>query len=279
MMKAHSTHSFSPIRSVAATIGSSPGGGGGAGCGSGLGAGCLAALSAGRCDVAGLPMNDSSCSATLAPLGDQAVLATFPDEASALHFAVAARSADLPGRLDVMPAYASVAVFFDPVRTCYADAESALRRLLGTPVPSGAEGRLHEIPCCYALGPDLERVAAHTGSTVADAVRWHAGVEYTVYAIGFCPGFPYLGYLPPELCGVPRLPSPRLRVPPGSIGLTGRQTGIYPLERPGGWNLIGRTPLTLVDVADGYFPLRAGDRVRFRPIDEPEYERLRGKRL
>src|SRR5207244_10203223 len=94
-----------------------------------------------------------------------------------------------------------------------------------------------------------------------DVIRLHTATPYTVYAIGFVPGFPYLGYLPPELCGVGRLPSPRVRVEPGSVGLTGRQTGIYPLARPGGWNLIGRTPLTVVDVADGFFPLRVGDAV------------------
>src|SRR5205814_8366661 len=127
--------------------------------------------------------------------------------------------------------------------------------------------------------PDLARVADHAGLPPAEVIRLHAGAEYTVYAVGFCPGFPYLGYLPERLCGVPRLPSPRLRVEPGSVGLTGRQTGIYPLERPGGWNLIGLTPLELVHVEDGYFPLRAGDRVRFEPIDRMEFERLRGRRL
>src|SRR5205807_4427751 len=100
-----------------------------------------------------------------------------------------------------------------------------------------------------------------------------------VYAIGFCPGFPYLGYLPASLSDVPRLPVPRLRVEAGSVGLTGRQTGIYTEARPGGWNLIGRTPLQLVDVADGYFPLRTGDRVRFTRIDEAEFRRLLGQRL
>src|SRR5205814_3381261 len=113
----------------------------------------------------------------------------------------------------------------------------------------------------------------------AEVVRLHAGTEYTVYAIGFCPGFPYLGYLPAALAGVPRLATPRLRVEPGSVGLTGRQTGIYTEARPGGWNLIGRTPLELVNVADGYFPLRTGDRVRFIRIDEAEFRRLQGRRL
>jgi inhibitor of KinA len=129
------------------------------------------------------------------------------------------------------------------------------------------------------MGPDLARVAERTGLTADEVVRLHTGAEYTVYAIGFCPGFPYLGYLPGQLCGVPRLATPRLRVEPGSVGLTGRQTGVYPLERPGGWNLVGRTPLVLVDVAEGYFPIRSGDRVRFERIDRAEFERRRGERL
>jgi inhibitor of KinA len=125
----------------------------------------------------------------------------------------------------------------------------------------------------------MARVTEHTGRGAEEVIRLHTTTEYTVYAIGFCPGFPYLGYLPAPLCAVPRLPSPRLRVEVGSVGVTGRQTGIYTEPRPGGWNLIGRTPLALVDVADGYFPLRTGDRVRFERIDEAEYRRLEGERL
>jgi inhibitor of KinA len=129
------------------------------------------------------------------------------------------------------------------------------------------------------MAPDLPRVCEHSGLAADEVIRLHTGTEYTVYAIGFVPGFPYLGYLPPELCGVGRLPSPRLKVEPGSVGLTGRQTGIYPLPRPGGWNLIGRTPLTIVDVADGVFPLRVGDRVKFERIDERRYREMEGVRL
>jgi inhibitor of KinA len=126
---------------------------------------------------------------------------------------------------------------------------------------------------------DLARVAEHTGLDPEEVIRRHAAAEYTVYAVGFCPGFPYLGYLPPALAGVPRLSAPRLRVEPGSVGLTGRQTGVYPLARPGGWNLIGRTPLVLADPADGYFPLCVGDRVRFRRIGAAEFRRRQGERL
>ena len=135
------------------------------------------------------------------------------------------------------------------------------------------------IPVCYEFQLDLPRVCEHTGLSPDEVIRLHTSLEYTVYAIGFVPGFPYLGYLPEELCGVPRLDSPRLKVEPGSVGLTGRQTGIYPLARPGGWNLIGRTPLTIVDVKDGFFPLRVGDRVRFERIDQQRYRELEGERL
>jgi inhibitor of KinA len=122
-------------------------------------------------------------------------------------------------------------------------------------------------------------VAGHLQLASEEIVSLHSAYEFRVYAIGFCPGFPYLGYLPPKLCGLPRLPSPRFALEPGSVGLTGRQTGIYPLVRPGGWHIIGRTPLELVNVADGYFPLQVGDRIRFRTIDRDEYESLKGKRL
>ena len=222
-----------------------------------------------------------STEGALLPLGDQAVLAYFADEAAALRFADAARREAPPWLIDVVPAYASVAVFFDPDRCDFRAAADHLRHLARQAGRSAAppEGRRHVIPCCYEMGPDLARVAGETGLATDDVIRLHAATEYVVYAIGFCPGFPYLGYLPAPLCGVPRLEAPRLRVDAGSVGLTGRQTGIYTEARPGGWNLIGRTPLALVDVADGYFPLRTGDRVRFEPIDEPEFHRLRGERL
>jgi inhibitor of KinA len=216
-----------------------------------------------------------------APLGDQAVLATFPAEAAALRFAAAVQAAALPGVIDIVPAYFTVAVFFDLGQTQYAKLVPSLQQLAKRKPARKAQNRprRHVIPCCYEHSPDLARIAEHTGLTTEEVTRLHTGEEYTVYAIGFCPGFPYLGYLPQALCGVPRLPSPRLRVEPGSVGLAGRQTGIYPLERPGGWNLLGRTPLLLVDVEDGYFPIRAGDIVKFQRIDVAEFEKLKGQRL
>jgi inhibitor of KinA len=217
----------------------------------------------------------------LVPLGDQGALAYFAVEADALRFAEAVRQANDPWLVDVVSAYASVAVYFDLLRTDFAAVKVRLEQIerAAEAKPPSPPGRLHEIPCCYDLGIDLPRVAEKTGLGADEVIRLHAGTEYVVYAIGFCPGFPYLGYLPPPLCGVPRLESPRLRVDAGSVGMTGRQTGIYTEPNPGGWNLIGRTPLELVHVADGYFPLRAGDRVRFVRVDEAEYQRRRGERL
>src|SRR5438105_6717377 len=135
----------------------------------------------------------------IVPLGDTAALAYLPDEAAAARFAAAARAGDVPGRLDVVQAYASVAVFFDSRLTTFGRTVEWLRGLDLTAAAPAAAGRLHVIPCCYDFGPDLGRVAEHTGLAPADVTARHAAAEYTVYAIGFCPGFPYLGYLPPEL--------------------------------------------------------------------------------
>jgi inhibitor of KinA len=215
------------------------------------------------------------------PLGDQAVLAYLADEATAWRFAAVVRQANHPWLVDVVQAYTSVAVFFDLTKIHYAEVLEELRQLQSSGASSAAlpEIRFHRIACCYDVQLDLARVAEHTGLPAEEVIRLHCQTEYTVYAIGFCPGFPYLGYLPSELSGVPRLAAPRVRVEAGSVGLTGRQTGIYTEVRPGGWNLIGRTPMQLVDVADGYFPLRTGDRVRFERIDRAQYRELLGERI
>jgi inhibitor of KinA len=215
------------------------------------------------------------------PLSDQAAMAYFPDEQSALLFAAAVRQANPAWLVDVVQAYKSVAVFFNLNRIPFAEASKQLKGLIAAePSQSpAAEVRQHRIPCCYELQLDLARVAKHVGLSAEEIIRLHSGTEYTVYAIGFCPGFPYLGYLREKLCGVPRLESPRPRLDAGSVGLTGKQTGIYTEPRPGGWNIIGRTPLELVHVADGYFPMRTGDRVQFTRIDEAEFRRLLGQRM
>jgi inhibitor of KinA len=217
---------------------------------------------------------------TLTPLGDQAVLTYLPDEEAAVRFAAAVRSANPPWLHDVVPTYASVGVFFDADAVTGREVQNWLTGLTTTsPHENSPPPRTHRIPVCYEMGLDLARVGGVTGLSADDVVRLHTTAEYAVYAVGFVPGFPYLGYLPDPLCGVPRLESPRVRVEPGSVGLTGKQTGIYPLPRPGGWNLIGRTPLTMVDQADDFFPIRVGDRVRFERIDEARFAELAGERL
>ncbi len=218
---------------------------------------------------------------SLQPLGDQAALASCRDEQAALRLAAVVRRLAPPWLIDVVQAYTTVAFHFNLDQVRFAEVEAELRRLESGANAEGDPdlGRRRVLPCCYEMQQDLERVARHVGLAPDEVVRLHAATEYTVYAVGFSPGFPYLGYLPDRLCGVPRLEAPRVRVEAGSVGLTGRQTGVYPEARPGGWNLIGLTPLQLVDVADDYFPLRTGDRVRFEPIGAAEYRRLLGKRL
>jgi inhibitor of KinA len=214
----------------------------------------------------------------LKPLGDQALLAYLPSEAAAIQIANAVRNAGFSWLIDAVPAYATVGIFFDPSLITLAEARAAIKAIRPKETKTSI-GRAHVIPCCYDLQLDLDRVARQTGLSPEQVIDRHTSQPFTVYAIGFSPGFPYLGYLPKELEGVPRLPSPRLRVEPGSVGLTGRQTGLYPLARPGGWNIIGRTPLEMVNVEDNYFPLQVGDSVRFQQIDLGEYERLKGNRL
>lgn len=207
---------------------------------------------------------------SFASLGDQAVLAYCANEAHAARLAHTIRLRPPDWLLDIVIAYSSVAFYYDLQRIGY-HAVTAWLKSLRIDELTDIPGRLLTIPCCYELGPDLDEVARARGLSVDEVIRLHTSVEYHVYAIGFCPGFPYLGYLPNELCGIPRLPSPRLRVEVGSVGLTGRQSGIYTLPRPGGWPIIGRTPMTLVDLKRGYFALQAGDRVRFETITPVQF--------
>lgn len=212
------------------------------------------------------------------PLGDCAYLSHFDDERSAAGWSAAVRDRRWPGVTDVVLAYRSVAVFADPDRVDLDDLHARLRALVVDPAGPADAGRLLEIPVLYD-GPDLAEVASARGLTVDAAIASHVAVEYDVFAIGFQPGFPYAGYLPEALSGLPRRREPRLRVPSGSVAIAGRQTGIYPGESPGGWHLLGRTPLCIVDPDVGYFPIRAGDRLRFRPIVAEEFEARLHERL
>ena len=215
-------------------------------------------------------------------LGESAWLIYLPEEAAAVQLSERIRELAPHWLHDVVPAYASVGVHFDADRISSIAVAEWIRSVgeasIAPRVTNDHSGVI-SIPVCYERGPDLAAVSTFLNLTPEAIIEWHSTTTYTVHAIGFVPGFPYLGYLPQELCGVPRLASPRTRVEPGSVGLTGRQTGIYPLARPGGWHLIGRTPLVLVDVAEGFFPLRVGDRISFTRINEVEYHQLHGRRV
>ena len=168
------------------------------------------------------------------------------------------------GLVSTVTAYGALLCHYDAAATDPARLEDAIRELEGKVEASIPSGVIVDIPTRYD-GPDLPEVALRTNLTPADVIERHAGREYLVYCIGFAPGFTYCGAIPDEIA-VPRLASPRLRVPAGSIGIAGRQTGIYAVESPGGWNLIGRTALRLFDpAADPPARFRPGDRLRFLP--------------
>ena len=176
--------------------------------------------------------------------------------------------------VNVHPAYASILIEFNPLETGHCDLERAAGELYAqaaiAPLPMP---RTVEIPVCYGgdYGPDLQDVAAVVGRSPAEVVAIHSGADYLVCFLGFSPGFPYLSGMP-ESIAAPRLATPRSRVPAGSVAIGGRQTGVYPLASPGGWRLIGRTPLRLFQ-PDGDPPvlLRMGDHVKFVPISKGDF--------
>lgn len=198
--------------------------------------------------------------------------------ARAVALAEAVRAARVPGVRDVVPAYASVGVHVDPLRVDGAALESAIARAWEAPEPATTGGRAVEIPVCYGgrFGPDLDEVAAFAGCAPDDVVARHAAGRYRVYMLGFLPGFAYLGGVDATIA-MPRRPSPRTVVPAGSVGIAGGQTGVYPCESPGGWRLIGRTPLRMFD-ADRAAPalLAPGDVVRFVPAAHDRWAALGG---
>lgn len=219
----------------------------------------------------------------LVQAGDAAVTVEFGDRiAPAINgrvrrFAEAVAAKRWPGILEVVPTFRSATVYYDPLVVPAATLARRLRVLASWPSrPAPAARRRVEVPVCYdeEFGPDLAALAAAAGLTPTEAAALHRSVEYRVYMLGFTPGFPYLGPVPAALAA-PRLAEPRLRVPAGSVGIAGEQTGIYPLESPGGWRLIGRTPLRLYEPArTPPFLLAPGDVVRFVPIDRRTYEEL-----
>lgn len=222
------------------------------------------------------------------PLGDHAITISLGESIDeGTHRLVRAVSALLDARppqglVDQVPAFASVAVHYDPALVPgdssvlpYSRMVSLLEESLAGVRPNELEpARVIDIPVCYGgpFGPDLEDVAQQHDLHAGQVIDIHAGGEYVVYMVGFMPGFAYLGGLSNRIA-TPRRASPRALVPAGAVGIGGQQTGVYPLESPGGWNLIGRTPLRIFDLSRQRAALLVtGDHVRFRPITPAEFE-------
>lgn len=185
------------------------------------------------------------------------------------------------GIVEVIPAYCTLLIVFDPKVTSLQKLVSQLRSFTERP-PAEAlsvSSQLIEIPVCYdeKYAPDIQFVADHAHCSVAEVSRMHSLQDYHIYMLGFAPGFPFLGGLP-EALHTPRLATPRLRVPAGSVAIANDQTGIYPVESPGGWRIIGRTPLRLFNPRrKAPVMYRPGDRIRFAPINAKTFTQIQAE--
>lgn len=219
------------------------------------------------------------------PLGDGALLIRTGDRIddasnhAAIAIADALRAARLPGIRDVAPAYATVCVRYEMASTGFAAISAQLESIMPS-VDAAARAEdtdIIDIPVCYGedFGPDLDAVAAHASLSAEETIERHLRSNYEVAMLGFMPGFPYLRGLDAALY-TPRLATPRTRVPAGSVAIGGAQTGIYPRELPGGWRIIGRTPLVLFDPArDSPALLRPGQKIRFARIGRDDFTAMR----
>jgi len=210
----------------------------------------------------------------LKPLGDSAILIQLSDAINpALNQRVHALSAllqTIPAVIETVPAYCTVLIHYDPLATTYKQIKNIIEEKISLLDDSTHRPSRHlEIPVLYgnASGPDFESVATTLALSPSELIRLHSEREYTVYMMGFTPGFPYLGILNEKLT-LPRLSTPRTRVPAGSVAIAGSQTGIYPVDSPGGWHILGSTPLKLFDpISENPFLFAPGDTVKFIPTN------------
>jgi KipI family sensor histidine kinase inhibitor len=216
------------------------------------------------------------------PCADTALTVEFGDEvdrrvsALVLAFAARVKAAAIAGIVELVPTFRSLLIHYDPAAVSQAELKQRLVPLLSGLNAGVSCGRLWRIPVCYheSLAPDLAEVADRTGLAPEQVVERHSAVTYHVYMLGFLPGYPYLGDLPPELA-LPRRDSPRTAVPAGSVAVATNLTAVYALESPGGWHVIGRTPAPLWDLRrEPPAMLAAGDQVRFEPISLDAYGAL-----
>ncbi len=188
------------------------------------------------------------------------------------------RAQQIEGIVDMIPAFCSLLINYDPRIITYERIQSRMAELVKMDVKASAQAKkVFEIPVCYGgdFGPDIENIAANAGLSVEEVIKIHSSSDYLIYMLGFLPGFCYLGGLD-ERIHTPRLANPRVKIPAGSVGIGGSQTGIYPLDSPGGWQLMGLTPVKTYD-PDRETPilLEAGDYIRFVPIDREEFDRIK----
>ncbi len=232
---------------------------------------------------------------TLRPVGDHAVAIqlgnSIKQETHELVKAVTnfLENQTIDWLVELIPAFTTVTLYYDPIKIMtsnkpfqntspYSIVCSEIEHILSQ-LTTGeqSQSRIIDIPVCYGgeFGPDLEEVANQNGMSSDKVIQTHSNGEYLVYMIGFAPGFPYIGGMSSDIA-TPRRESPRLKIPAGTVGIAGEQTGVYPIETPGGWQLIGRTPLKLFKPENDQAPslLKAGDQIRFKPISLEEYKAL-----
>ncbi len=237
---------------------------------------------AGRASNAAGPGRERRGEIVVTTCGDQAFLVRFgttisPRTNARVRAALDALDADRPAWVvDCVPAYTTILVVYDPLTVEPIVVESWIRARVATASIARAVRRTVTVPVWYdpEVGLDLDDTARYLGTSVERVVELHTSRSYLAYMLGFKPGFSYLGVLDPKLAA-PRLDVPRLRVPAGSVGIAGRQTGIYPVTSPGGWRILGRTPLRIFDPArEAPFLILPGDEVRFEPIGRRRFEQL-----
>ncbi len=184
----------------------------------------------------------------------------------------------IEGIVELIPSFCALVIQYDPRVISYDEMKNRVKGILELDITLGENGkRIFEIPVCYGgeFGPDIETIAQNAGLSVEEVIQIHSSRDYLIYMLGFLPGFCYLGGLD-ERIHTPRLTNPRLKINAGSVGIGGSQTGIYPLDSPGGWQLMGMTPVKTYD-PEREVPilLEAGDYIRFIPVDEEEYYRIK----
>ncbi len=220
------------------------------------------------------------------PAGDEAIVIEFGktiDEEinnRVISMAASIKNKRIRGVREILPTYRSLMVFYNPKKISYIRLVNMVKTLDYNAVSDKEESQKTLIvPCCYEdnFGPDLEDMSKELGLTRDEIVKIHSDVKYKIYMLGFLPGFVYLGGLDKRI-NIPRLKTPRTRIPARSVGIGGAQTGVYPVDSPGGWRLIGSTPIDFYDIKrDNPILCEAGEYIRFKPVSRSEYDDIRRK--